>query len=141
MQKDGRALPLKSFLFLALFLAAASGTAKAVQDTLQHHYSQSVFRRWPQWNPQESWKAKYKDWDGGERTPRFPGATTWLVALTDPWHFFGLVRTTTLLCAGLLAGLLASRARRPAAAMGGSFLLLYVVQATTFHVFYHYLLV
>lgn len=81
--------------FILLFLA---GISKAVQDTLVHHYSISVFPQNQQettlgagpnfWNPELSWKNKYTNWDGGIRTPRFPLSTTALVFLTDAWHLF-----------------------------------------------------
>lgn len=87
--------------FILLFLA---GISDAVQDTLVHHYSTSIFPQNQQettlgagpnfWNPELSWKNKYKDWDGGIRTPRFPLATTALVFLTDAWHLFQFLTFT-----------------------------------------------
>lgn len=78
-------------LALAILLALA-GACNAVQDTLAHHYSTSIFPQAGQpgrqfWNPAISWQHKYKAWPTDQR-PRFPGATTWAVALTDGWHLF-----------------------------------------------------
>lgn len=58
-------------------------------DTLAHHYSTSYFKGKKEvfWNPEVSWKNKYKDWPEDKR-PAYPGATTWLAWTTDAWHLF-----------------------------------------------------
>ena len=64
-------------------------------DTLQFHYSSSIFYNLKNkifWDPQESWKNKYKNNDP-EFGPKFPLSTTLLVGLTDAWHLFKLLRT------------------------------------------------
>ena len=73
---------------VSLFLA---GMCKGVMDTLQFHFSVSIFknRKAQFWNPQESWRNKYKDGDP-TKGPKFPGSTTIFVALTDGWHLFQL---------------------------------------------------
>lgn len=75
-----------------------------VMDTLQFHYDTSIFPRakdetflWGDrqyWDPDLSWENKYKDWPLDPR-PAFPGATTWLVGLTDGWH---LAQTAMFSC-------------------------------------------
>lgn len=80
-------------LIIITVLLIISAISKAIQDKLQFHFKKSVFRKakpltW--WNAELSWENKYK-W--------FPNSKilTWLfsnplVALTDAWHFFGLLR-------------------------------------------------
>lgn len=63
-------------IIVCLILVAIAGIAKAIMDTLQFHFSGSVFKnRVAQfWNPAISWENQH---------------TTWLPAfLTDAWHLF-----------------------------------------------------
>ncbi|MBX2842229.1 MAG: hypothetical protein KTR26_10680 [Flammeovirgaceae bacterium] len=64
-------------------------------DTLQFHFGRSIFQDVSKfetefWNPDISWKNKYKDYPK-DKSPKFPGATTLFVGLTDGWHFFQAV--------------------------------------------------
>ena len=71
---------------ISIISFALAGIANGVMDTLQFHYSSSIFP--PKslfWNPAISWRNKYKNGDPKEG-PRFPGSTTIFVALTDGWH-------------------------------------------------------
>ena len=70
------------------------GYSKGVCDTLQFHYSSSTYAQKNPlfWNPSISWKNKYQDFDKGDRTQRFPFATTWLVLFTDAWHLFQFIQ-------------------------------------------------
>ena len=72
-------------IILAFIILAA--IMKAVMDSLQFHYSASIFRFWNAdfWNPHYSWKNKYKHGNPkfGEK---FFGSTTFFVFLTDGWH-------------------------------------------------------
>jgi len=89
---------LLSFNFLqALVCFACAGWANAVMDKLQFRYDRSLFARFNNqqfWDPSISWKNKYKDYDAGDERPRFPLATTALVALTDGWHLMQTVMLT-----------------------------------------------
>lgn len=137
---------MKHIIIVGL-LAALSGVSKAVKDTISHHYSQSVFAQLdPQyWNPAESWKNKYQDWDAGQKEPRFLLATTWLVALTDAWHTFDSLHRLLLIGAGLCGGLAAGKKTgynwhywRHAWYW---FVFILVSGAAGFHVFYHYVFI
>jgi hypothetical protein len=71
-----------------------AGVSEAVMDTLQFHYSYSIFyyfRNKLFWDPSTSWKNKYKNGDP-LAGPKFPGSTTIFVGLTDAWHLFKLLR-------------------------------------------------
>ena len=75
---------------IIIFLMIIAGISKSIMDTLQFHFSKSIFTKaadqsW--WNPSISWKNKYKDKDP-EEGPDFPGSTTIFVWITDAWHFF-----------------------------------------------------
>lgn len=83
-------------------LAFISGTAKGLNETLQHHYS--YFREafphasenW--FNPKISWRNKYRD-GIPENGPKFPFSTTALVMFTDQYHLNHFIHKTTLLTA------------------------------------------
>lgn len=73
-------------LFTYVFLA---GVCKAIMDTLQFHYDESIFES-PNdnyWDASLSWSRKYK---GREKKngEAFWGSTTIFVFLTDGWHLF-----------------------------------------------------
>ena len=82
-----------------IFIALA-GLAEAVMDTIQFHYSISIFNKFNSefWDPAISWKNKYK---GGEPAagPKFWGSTTFFVGITDAWHLFKLLRNLLLFIA------------------------------------------
>lgn len=72
---------------LLLIIAAISN---AIMDIIQFKYYESIFSKlkndkW--WNPEISWKNKWKNGDV-EQGPKFFGSTTFLVFITDAWHFF-----------------------------------------------------
>jgi hypothetical protein len=132
-------------LLLSLLIAGVAifGVSKAVKDTLEHHYSQSVFASLPAafWNPAVSWKNKYQDWDAGDKHPAFAGADNILVSLTDAWHLFDLLGIVALIVAGLAAGRLVSLSARPGRAwwIWGAFILLGGIGV--FHAFYTWIFV
>ena len=69
------------------------GVLIAIMDKLQFHYGESIFPKDSTfWNPQLSWRNKYKNGNPDEG-PKFFGSTTFLVWLTDGWH---LVKTIML---------------------------------------------
>lgn len=87
-------------MILVILLLFIAFTAKAVMDTIAHKFGSSIIfhnlpakaMRW--WHPTYSWRNKYK---GGqpELGPKFYGADTFLVGLTDGWH---LMQTIFLFC-------------------------------------------
>lgn len=90
-------------LLICLFLLALAGAANGVMDTLQFHYSASVFPRGEDetllgrdrqfWDPDQSWRNKYREWPHDKR-PAFVGATTYFVFLTDGWHLAQMIMLT-----------------------------------------------
>lgn len=98
-----------------LFFLLLAGISNGVHDTLQHHYGSSIFRTWTDsrqqfWNPEISWRNKYKKDDTGNLVrplrPAFPGSTTALVFVTDGWHltktlYHGALRICLILALSL----------------------------------------
>jgi hypothetical protein len=82
------------WLILSVLCVAVAAACEAVMDTLQFHYTHSIFYQFQNkrfWNPEESWRNKYRNADP-LAGPRFPGSTTIFVGLTDAWHMFKLLR-------------------------------------------------
>jgi hypothetical protein len=75
----------------------------SIQWTLQFHYNESYFVRLnPKfWDPQISWTNKYKNNDP-KQGEKFFGSTTFLVMLSDGFHFF---QTLFLTCIFIAIGL------------------------------------
>lgn len=84
-------------MFYTLIFIFIAGISKAVMDTLLFHFNKSIFsnknEKW--WNPTVSWKNKYKDNDPNKGA-KFFGSTTFLVFLTDAWHFFQMLFLTSI---------------------------------------------
>jgi len=70
--------------------AFLSGAADGVNQALLFHYDEvqrvhpNIKDQW--WDPDISWKNKYKDWDEGDTRARFPLSKTAFVSLTDGYH-------------------------------------------------------
>jgi hypothetical protein len=82
---------------LAAILLILSGIAKAVKDTIEFHFFESVFKNLPEeyWNPYLSHLNKYKNLDP-QQGARFFGSTTFLVWITDAWHLFQMIEGVSL---------------------------------------------
>lgn len=72
---------------ILLVLFGAAGAFRAVHDAIAHG-APRLTARGPWWNNATSWTLKYRNYYGGDKRPRFWGATTVLVFLTDGWHCF-----------------------------------------------------
>jgi len=75
---------------LVVILIIISGVSKAVMDSLNHYYGNSIFFRFYNdlyWNPSISWKNKYKNYPD-DKSPKFFLSTTLFVMFTDAWHLF-----------------------------------------------------
>lgn len=76
--------------FLLIALLTLAGVSRAFTDALAHG-SARLAARGPWWDNATSWTRKYKDYYAGDKSPRFFGATTFLVFLTDGWHCFNAI--------------------------------------------------
>ncbi len=100
-------------------------TTKAIQDKLQFHFDNSIFKNlgtW--WNPQESWKNKWKNGNKEEGEKYFLSSTL-LVSLTDAWHFFGLIRNFSVF---VIIGIL----------INPLYILYYILFFALFHILFTY---
>ncbi len=84
-------------LIVAVLLFFLAGVCNGIMDTLQFHYSVSIFqgKNGLYWNPQLSWRNKYKNGNYVEG-PAFWGSTTIFSWLTDGWHFFKMLLLSCL---------------------------------------------
>lgn len=98
---------------LGVLLCVVAGIGKAVQDTLAHHYGNSIFSdksKYPPiyWNAKISWMNKYQFNPETGRLDaskeKFFGSTTMFVALTDGWHTFQLIHINSLIGGVFLIG-------------------------------------
>jgi hypothetical protein len=97
-------------ILLLIILIAIQGILDAFKDTLavpvkyQASFMASWPERWQTFAGPGSWRNKYKNRDPNQG-PAFPGATTWLVWLTDAWHLvkFLMIATNVLSLAILIA--------------------------------------
>ena len=87
-------------LVISLIIISLAGLAEAVMDIIQFHFSDSIFSnsivyKNNYWNPQDSWKNKWKGYDP-QLGEKFKGSSTLFVFTTDAWHFFKFIRTSLL---------------------------------------------
>jgi hypothetical protein len=89
-----------------LLLIVLSGAADGVRDTFMFHYSQTGFAPNDRfWNPEVSWKNKWKHGDPAQGEA-FPLSSTVLVWATDAWHLCQTImlasfRIALLVCASM----------------------------------------
>jgi hypothetical protein len=78
-------------IIIIVILLIIAAVSKSIMDTVNFHFETSIFSKFEKrrfwWNPSEGWKNKYKDRDF-TKGRAFPGSLTWLVFVTDAWHFF-----------------------------------------------------
>ena len=94
-----------TIIIIAVILIFIAGISKAIIDTLNFHYSVSIFKNLNAqfWSPELSLRNKYKN-GIKKRGPKFFGSTTFLVWTTDAWHLFGALYTVSSVSALLLLG-------------------------------------
>lgn len=94
-----------SNLIIIIILIIISSISKSIMDKLQFHYDSSIFKKMKNqkwWNPSISHLNKYKN-EKPENGRKFLGSTTFLVFLTDAWHFFQEIFLNSLIIAILIA--------------------------------------
>ena len=94
------------YIALSTLFIILSAISEAVMDKLQFHWSKTVFAINPDrynpkfWNPEVSWKNKYKYIETLEPLePKFIGSTTLFVFTTDAWHLFKFFKNTSIFLA------------------------------------------
>ena len=112
---------------ISLVLVSIAGIFKAVMDALQFHYFTSIFfsKNSSFWNPQDSWKNKWKE---DLKTEKFLFSSTILVFLTDAWHLF---QSGLIFCL-----MLAIVLYKPIVNKYVDFIILHIVFTGTFELFF-----
>ena len=95
-----------TLIIFCVFLIISAAICKAVMDTVQFKYEDSIFSKMSQkkqnwFNPKISWKNKYKNNDP-KQGAKFFGSTTFLVWTTDAWHFFQMIMLTSIQMVGAI---------------------------------------
>ena len=75
---------------IGFILILVSAVGKSVMDKLQFHYSKSIFSKFKNqqfWNPEISWKNKWKNGNKLQGESFFLSSTLF-VFTTDAWHLF-----------------------------------------------------
>ena len=88
-------------MILTLILIALFFVFKAFADTLNFHWSTSIFfniknANIKSWFDPNSWKFMYKDSDP-TKGEKFWGSSRWFAFLTSGWHFFSLFQILSFL--------------------------------------------
>lgn len=96
-------------IIIMIVCLVLAGACKAVADTLQFKFAGSIFSRWPKLDPKVSHLNKWHSFYGVDKVTihkapfyylwlykpeyveRFPYSSTFLVMLTDAWHFANFV--------------------------------------------------
>ena len=81
---------------IGIILVILASYAEAVMDKINFHFDRSIFKDKKNqlfWNPQESWKNKWKE---DLKTEKFTGSSTIFVFTTDAWHLYKFIRNTSL---------------------------------------------
>ncbi len=84
-------------------IAFVGGVANGINQTILHHYPQ--FQKvHPNadpgyWNPDQSWKRKYKDYDAGDMSEAFFLSKTALSGFTDAYHLTSQLSTGSIIAA------------------------------------------
>ena len=92
-------------MIATLILMYLAGLAEAIMDILNHRFSSSIFKDFNEhwWNPEISWKNKWKDYDH-TKGEAFIGSSTVFVFITDAWHFFKFLKNT-FICGAIISPL------------------------------------
>ena len=82
---------------IGLLFIIISAISESIMDKIQFHFDKSIFNdeKFNKlfWNPLYSWKNK---WNEDLTKPKFFLSTSLFVSLTDAWHFFKLLKNTSI---------------------------------------------
>lgn len=120
-----------------ILCAILQGFSKSISDTLQFHYSSSIFSESGSMSffGVDSWKRKYKNGDVAQGE-KFPLSTSLFVFLTDGWHC-----TNTIQIFSQLAGFYIALNLNITPSIAIYYCLGYwIIRTIVFHIFFTYLL-
>ena len=121
--------------YISVILMVIAGVFNACMDVLKHRYNVSIFKgmKAQQWtNPGLSWTNKWKNGDPSQGE-KFIGSSTFLVSLTDFWHFCKHFMLTFIMLAVVLY--------HPIINWWADFLILYFAFTATFELFFSKILI
>ena len=125
---------------ISILCAIIAGIARAISNKIIFHYRTSVFRYRDWFNPEKSWRNKWKLVDGnplkvnGKLVERYPGSSTIFVLFTDAFHLFEFIFRITFATSFILATMLLTTSNW----FAFSYLVIYLIFAGTFHIFFTY---
>jgi hypothetical protein len=124
-------------IWIGYTLVILAGISKAIMDKINFHYSTSIFKKLNPlfWNPEVSWRNKWKNGDVNQGE-KFFGSSTFLVWTTDAWHLFQMVNHFTLILGVLIVGFFI----KDAWIFIINFVFLYINYTLTFEIFFKYFL-
>lgn len=127
-------------IIISVLCAIIAGVARAVSNKIIFHYRSSVFRYKEWFNPDKSWRNKWKLENGnpkvvnGKKVERYFGSSTIFVLFTDAFHLFEFIFRITFATSFIMATLLLSKS----VWFAFSYLIDYLIFAGTFHIFFTY---
>lgn len=87
--------------WIAVIFLVFAGIMNSIMDVIRYRWNMCIFKDFPfqQWiDPKISWKNKWKDGDAN-KGERFFGSSTFLVWLTDLWHFAKMLMLLSIMMA------------------------------------------
>ena len=120
-----------TLITISIITSFLSGFSKAICDLSED--GKLKFYKKTYWIKAFSWQNKYKNGDK-KQGEKFFGSSRWFVLFTDAWHLFGLLFRSFYAKAYICVGMLIS------INIWYSFgaLVVYIIFATTFHIFHSY---
>jgi len=128
-------------IIISVLCAIIAGVARAVSNKIIFHYRSSVFRYKEWFNPEKSWRNKWKLENGnpkivnGKKVERYFGSSTVFVLFTDAFHLFEFLFRIAFAISFIMATLLLTKSNW----FAFSYLVVYLIFAGTFHIFFTYL--
>ena len=128
-------------IIISVLCAIIAGVARAVSNKIIFHYRTSVFRYKEWFNPEKSWRNKWKLENGnpkvvnGKKVERYFGSSTIFVLFTDAFHLFEFLFRITFATSFITATLLLNKS----VWFAFSYLIIYLIFAGTFHILFTYL--
>ena len=127
-------------IIISVLCAIIAGVARAVSNKVVFHYRSSVFRYKEWFNPDKSWRNKWKLENGnpkivnGKKVERYFGSSTIFVLFTDAFHLFEFIFRIAFATSFIMATLLLTKSNW----FAFSYLIIYLIFAGTFHIFFTY---
>lgn len=125
---------------ISILCAIIAGIARAVSNKIVFHYRSSVFRYKEWFNPDKSWRNKWKLENGnpkivnGKKVERYFGSSTIFVLFTDAFHLFEFIFRIAFATSFIMATLLLTKSNW----FAFSYLIIYLIFSGTFHIFFTY---